>query len=93
MIFIIAFINATSVPVLNSIYISAILAVGVYLGSATITFAPFFLALITLRANNGCASILLEPIIKITSASSILSYPLVLAPEPKAVASPATVGP
>ena len=59
---IIAFINATSVPVLNCTYSSAILAVGVYLGSRTTNLAPFFWAWINLRPNNGCASMLFEPI-------------------------------
>ena len=53
MIFIIPFIKATSVPVLNCKYTSANFAVGVYLGSATTTNAPFFLARIILRPNNG----------------------------------------
>ena len=64
MTLIIAFIKATSVPVSNCTYSSAILAVGVNLGSNTTNLAPFCLAWINLRPNNGCASMLFDPIQK-----------------------------
>ena len=59
--------------------------------SLVISFWPHPLSI--LRPNNGCASMLFEPIQNITSASLILSKPFVIAPEPKVVAKPATVGP
>jgi len=62
-------------------------------GSATMRFAPCFAtAALMRRAMIGCASVVLDPITKIQSACSSSALELVIAPEPKAAARPATEG-
>ena len=53
--------------------------------------APFSLALKMRREIKGWQAVVLEPITKIQPASSISAMELVMAPLPKAAASPATV--
>ncbi len=64
---------------------------GVLLGSAQITFAPFFLARTILLPIKGCCSKVFEPITNMHFASSRSRMELVMAPDPKTSARPATV--
>ena len=61
-------------------------------GSATISFAPFLAtASLMARPITGCASVVFEPMTKMQPACLISSMELVIAPEPNALARPATV--
>ncbi|MNC86715.1 hypothetical protein D3C83_23890 [compost metagenome] len=53
--------NATSVPERTRTYLSALAAVRVKRGSATIIFAPFSLACSVCSIDTGCASAAFEP--------------------------------
>jgi hypothetical protein len=61
-------------------------------GSMTMSLAPLRAAASILSPMMGCYSVVLEPTMRMTSASSRSSIELVMAPLPKAVARPATVG-
>jgi hypothetical protein len=84
--------NATSLPGLIGKKVSASQAVGVRRGSATMTLAPFSLALSTQRATGAWFSARLEPMMKKQSALARSGMGLVMAPLPKARARPTTVG-
>ena len=88
---IMALSSATSVPGFWHRWRSACAVRGISLGSATIRLAPFFTALIILRAMRGCCSEVLDPITKIASDSSMSSWELVIAPLPNEETSPVTV--
>ena len=62
-----------------------------FLGSATMSLAPFSLALKIRRAISGWQAVVLDPMTKIQPASSISAMEFVMAPLPKAAARPATV--
>ncbi len=61
-------------------------------GSATMRPAPFSTAFLRKVAATGWASVMLEPITKNILALAKSAKELVIAPEPKEAASPATVG-
>ena len=90
--FIIPFRKAMSEPTLIWAKISAFLASACFLGSATMSFAPFFKARFTKYEATGWASVMLVPMRKNSRAFSNSPKELVIAPEPKVVARPATVG-
>ncbi len=71
---------------------SAMSASAVRRGSATNSGAPANTACFTKEAATGCASVMLEPMTKIILAFANSAKEFVMAPEPKDVASPATVG-
>ena len=85
------FKRATSVPGLCWRCIAANLTRSIFLGSATISSAPFFTAFFILRPIIGWVSVVFEPMTKITSCFSISGIEFVIAPEPKTEARPATV--
>ncbi len=60
-------------------------------GSATISFAPVAQRLLECSAPMGCASVVLEPMTRMASASSSSAIELVMAPLPSDWARPATV--
>src|SRR5882762_8267887 len=83
--------NATSEPERTRTYMSALAAVRVKRGSATITLQPFSLACRVCSIDTGCASAAFEP--KNSSDFEFCSslYELVIAPYPQVWATPATV--
>ena len=81
-----------SVPGLILRNTSANLTMGTLRGSAMMIFAPLRYALIMRFAMTGWVSLVLEPMMKMTSMPSISRIELVIAPEPNMAASPATVG-
>ncbi len=83
--------KATFVPGFSGRYTSALYANGIFLGSATIIFAPLFFACFTKDPRTGCVSVVFDPVINITSASNNSVLLFVIAPLPSVVAKPATV--
>ncbi len=61
-------------------------------GSTTMSSAPFMTAFLTKVAATGWASVMLEPMTRNILAFANSAKELVIAPEPKVVARPATVG-
>jgi len=84
-------IRAVSVPGLCRSQRVANLTSGILRGSATISLAPLRTAFFMRSAMIGWFSVVLEPMTKSASLSSISAIELVMAPEPNAVARPATV--
>ena len=83
--------TATSVPMPCLRWMRAYRASGISRGSMRISPAPCSTALMTRDPMSGCCSVVLEPTTRKRSASSISGMELVMAPEPKAAARPATV--
>ena len=88
----IAFNSQTSVPGFSCKCKSAISAIQISRGSATISFAPFCRARFISIAMIGWASVVFEPITNIKSVSRISLIEFVIAPAPNMVTRPATVG-
>ena len=83
--------NATFVPGLNFKCISAFLAKSISRGSTTISLHPLCTAWRICIPTTGCASSGLDPTNIITSGFLVISsIGLVIAPEPKVIARPAT---
>ncbi len=82
--------KATSVPGLIAIWRSAIFAVALVRASATMTFAPFFWAMMTRRPASGFSSSGLLPTTRIAFALEMSVIELVMAPWPKASTRPLT---
>src|SRR4030067_109992 len=89
---IIALMRLLSVPGLCLMWMSALEAIQVSRGSHTITLAPLRRAFFLSSPTTGWASVGLAPIRNIVWTFLISLMELVIAPEPKAEASPATVG-
>jgi hypothetical protein len=71
---------------------SAIRRISVRLGSAAISFAPRVIARLICLPIMGWVAVALLPMTKIQAASPISEIEFVMAPLPKVVARPATVG-
>ena len=84
--------SQTSVPGRSFRWRSAIVVIQIERGSATTSLAPRRLARFISMAMIGCASVVLLPVTKRKSASRISPIELVIAPAPKVVTRPATVG-
>src|SRR5687767_14410593 len=83
--------SATSVPERKRMYWSALAAVRVKRGSATIIFEPVSLACRQCSIDTGCASAAFDPMKNIALELSRSLYELVIAPYPQVFATPATV--
>ena len=91
-IIVILLIQATSVPGFCRRNRVEYFASGISRGSMTMSFAPRLrTARLTYIPMMGWFSVVLVPVARITSANSISSIALVIAPLPKEAASPATV--
>ncbi len=85
-------IQATSVPRLGRSQCSANSVILIRRGSTTMSLAPRRVtARLTNDESTGWFSEVLEPVMRITSASSISAIVFVMAPLPNAAARPATV--
>jgi len=84
--------KATSLPGFSGRCKSAKLTRSTSCGLATISFAPLRTAFLIWYPIIGWASVVLVPIARIHLASPISAIELVIAPEPSAMARPATVG-
>ena len=89
--FIIPLKRATSVPFLCWRCTFAQFTRSIFRGSATIRTAPLLTAFRMKVAITGWVSVVLDPVTRMQSHSGNSVILLVIAPEPKALASPATV--
>ena len=90
--FIIALMRKLSVPGRCWMWMSARRAIQVLRGSQTIRLAPRRSAFFISRPTIGCASVGFAPMRNSVWTFLISPMELVMAPEPKAAARPATVG-
>ncbi len=84
--------NAMSLPTLMGTCMVAKSARGCFLGSTRTSSAPFMTAFLRKVAATGCASVMLDPMTRNILALANSPKELVIAPEPNAIARPATVG-
>ena len=88
----IEFRSQTSLPGASCRCFSAIVDIQIERGSATTSVAPACTARFISIAMIGCASLVLLPMTNRKSASRISPIEFVIAPAPKVVTRPATVG-